>query len=457
MSDTVPPVLPPNATSPPPRIDGVPPIAPTSHRLPEGMRDWLPRQARQRASVAQRILSSVELCAYQRVALPAFEYVDTPSRGIGNGDAALRFVEPSTGKVAMIRSDVTPQIARLVASRYSDGPWPARFAYKATVMRRRRERARLDQQLLQVGLELVGSPAERGDLEVLECATRALRSAGVERFTVDLAHAQVSSSLVDLLPPEAQSDALECLALKDARELERVALRGALSKQARQALVALPTLHGGGELWSRANGVLAGTPAEAPLASLHRVWQAAVAADLAPHFVVDLGETREFYYYTGVMFHLLAEGPGEPLGSGGRYDALLERFQLPCPAAGFAFDVANVCWALDVCGGTEPPRQKLLVSVEPAQPGLANRAPQLLRELRSLGVACAEGPEPAEADAYCLRWDFTHRLRLGTETAALERVESGVEQALEHDSAEQLAKIVASELGLLDDIAQRWR
>ena len=49
---------------------------------------------------------------------------------------------------------------------------------------------------------------------------------------------------------------------------------------------------------------------------------------------------------------LLAKGPGEPLGVGGRYDHLLERFGAAAPATGFAFDVDNVMWALTTAGIT---------------------------------------------------------------------------------------------------------
>ena len=145
------------------------------------MRDWLPRQARRRARVSERVLSSLELFGYQRVELPLFEYADVLERGFGNTEDALCFVEPESGKITALRSDVTPQIARLISTRHPDGPWPARLSYQASVLRRRRERARLDQQLLQVGFELVGArPEQSGDLEVLEAATSVLQAAGLE-------------------------------------------------------------------------------------------------------------------------------------------------------------------------------------------------------------------------------------------------------------------------------------
>ena len=428
------------------------------------MRDWLPRQARRRALVSEQILARLELFGFQRVEVPPFEYADVLERGFGNSAEALRFVEPETGKIAALRSDVTPQIARLVSTRYPDGPWPARLCYRASVMRRRRERARLDQKVLQVGFELAGASEHGGDLEVLEAATSALRATGLDDFTVDLAHAQIALALLDRLPVTARADALECLALKDSAELGRVGARGGLVGRELAALVALPELHGGRELWPRAERALAGTIAEAPMRALERIWSEAVAARLAPNFVVDLGETREFYYYTGVMFHLLAEGPGEPLGSGGRYDTLFERFDLPCPAAGFAFDVSNVCWALGERGVAEVTLERVLVTG-----GTSEAATGVQRELRMRGVACASGPEPGcispdpASNLYAERWEYSHVLELPgagpaskpvlrrTETVA--GVCSAPHAAIEIDASDpaQLAQVVATHLRVVEE------
>jgi ATP phosphoribosyltransferase regulatory subunit len=427
------------------------------------MRDWLPRQARRRARVSERVLSSLELFGYQRVELPLFEYTDVLERGFGNAEEALCFVEPETGKITALRSDVTPQIARLVSTRHPDGPWPARLSYQASVLRRRRERARLDQQVLQVGFELVGPSAEQsGDLEVLEVATSALRATGLEDFTVDLAHAQIVGALVEPLTPKARAEALECLALKDQTELRRVGARAGLTGRSLDALVALPELHGGADVWPRAARALGGTAAEGPMRSLEGVWQAAVRAELAPNFVLDLGETREFYYYTGVMFHLLAEGPGEPLGSGGRYDTLFERFELPCPAAGFAFDISNTCWALDSQGKTDPSRRRVLITAPAGHSELALLAGSLQKQLRTRQVPCATGPEPHRSDAYALHWDYTHVLELGASGARLRAVAAGVvaEEASAGEATEllldgtdvgKLAQVVAGHLGVLEE------
>ncbi len=113
-------------------------------------------------------------------------------------------------------------------------------------------------------------------------------------------------------------------------------------------------------MFDRAAALFAGTPAEAPALELRALWDTARRADpeLAAALRIDLGEVRGFAYYTGAIFHLLAPGPGEPIGAGGRYDDLLARFDEPMPATGFALHLDPVAWALEAAGATdERPRR----------------------------------------------------------------------------------------------------
>lgn len=434
-------------------------------RLPAGMRDWLPQQARRRARVTARVMKSLELFGYDRVGVPPFEYVEVVGSSPGGGDAqSLRFVEPESGELVALRSDVTPQIARLVASRMADGPWPARLSYQAAVMRRRQERARLDHQVFQVGFELVGRGGLHGDLETLEASVGALKASGITHFTVDLAHAGIASSLLREVPAPARSQLAEGLSVKDARRVHDLAHRSGLRGRNLAALAGLTTLCGRADLWPRAERLLSGTPAQAPFESLRELWRSTTEARLAPNVVVDLGETRAFFYYTGFMFHLLSDGPGEPLASGGRYDTLFDRFGAPRPAAGCAFDLNNLCWALDVRGDHDPSPTKLLVV---ASNGTPESTAELLRTLRRRGLACAAAPsEAAEGQSdphgYGRAHGFSHVLapsplggaHLSAIAAKAEPVRGGREASevrafyLEASGPVALAEVVSAQLGV---------
>lgn len=412
-----------------------------NHPLPGGMRDLLPGEARRQSELGRRILESFELFGYQRVSLPAFEYAEVLEKGLGSLDPGdvLRFVEPETGHVVALRPDMTPQVARLVATRLADAPWPARLCYEGSVLRRRRERARLSRQIPQAGIELVGSEGPAGDLEVIEVAASAVRRAGLEDFVIDLGHAQVAGALLASVPEPHRAGLVEALGLKDGAVLSQRARQAGLAAPIVAALAELPALHGAADIWPRAERLLAGTAAAGPALELRRAHEAVIAAGIAPRVVVDLGETWNFAYYTGIMFQLLAPGPGQPVGSGGRYDGLLERFGVPQAAAGFAVDLDNLAWALSSSGRVEDPELRVLVVRTGESDEAAER--ELLSALRSRSIRCAPAPA-GDAAAYGRAWHYSHLVELAAGGATLHALAGGGQETLSGNAGE-LAQAVA--------------
>jgi ATP phosphoribosyltransferase regulatory subunit len=410
------------------------------HPLPAGMRDLLPTEARRQSALGRRLMAAFELFGFERVTLPVFEYADVLERGLGSldGNEVLRFVEPETGEVVALRPDMTPQVARLLATRLSNAPVPARLCYEGSVLRRRRERARRHRQIPQAGIELLGSQGPDGDLEVLSVATAAIRAAGLEHFTLDLGHAMVAASLLESVPAEHNEGLVEALARKDDREIVERGERAGLGGKDLEALAALPGLHGSGEeLWTSAERILGGTRAAGPLAELKALWQVARDRGLAPKLVIDLGETWNFAYYTGVMFQILAEGPGAAVGSGGRYDGLLARFGVPRAAAGFAVDLDNLGWALTNAGMTE---------AEPARILISGNSDGLILDLRRAGLRCAPAPD-ADARAYAEAWRYSHLLEVAAEKVALVKLADGSRTDLDPRDKSQLVARLLKLLG----------
>jgi ATP phosphoribosyltransferase regulatory subunit len=364
------------------------------HPLPAGMRDLLPEEAAERRALAKSVLDRIALHGYAVVTLPVFEFAEVLERGLGQLDPAdvLRFVEPESGEVAALRPDMTPQIARVVATRLRGRPPPFRLAYEGTVVRRRSGRARKHKQIPQVGAELAGVAGPEGDLELIALTADCLRASGLDRFTIDVGDAGIVRALLASYGPEEREVVSDALARKDAAAVPDPVLRATLD------------LSGGRDAIVDGVRLLAKTAAAGAVSRLLALFDAAVSRGLGEHLMADVGEVRGFAYYTGAMFHAYAAGTGDAIGSGGRYDELLARFGFDLPAAGFALDLDRVREARIAAGVSERPLVRVAVV------GGAS-AEKRATELRQRGlVAVVPAGSRAEARAWAAAWGFSHVL-----------------------------------------------
>jgi len=157
--------------------------------LPQGVRDILPEETGNIGAVESGILSVFERHGFKRVITPLLEYVDVLLLGVGENlkDRVLKFIDPSTGRVVAIRPDITPQIARVVATRMRDYPLPLKLCYSANVIRYAEPRRAKMSEVLQVGAECItGESSPKADAEMILMAIEALKKAGLKDFKIDI-------------------------------------------------------------------------------------------------------------------------------------------------------------------------------------------------------------------------------------------------------------------------------
>jgi len=383
----------------------VPPIGPTelTPMLPEGLRDLLPERAARRRAVARTVLSAFERYGYATVVPPAFERESVVARGVGGAvrRELLRFLDPEVGDVLVLRPDMTPQIARLVATRYREHPGPIRLSYEGSVVRRPRGRARRQRQLSQAGIECIGFAPPHADLEVIVATLEALHALGLRDLVVELSHAGALSAVIDALPAAVREPVADAVAVRD-HTVWRSLLSGAeLAHVERLASCA-------GEA-SELDGWSAGLRALGHADVVDAL--SAVVAGLegsGSRVIVDLGELRGRGYYTGLFFEVLADGVGSPLAGGGRYDALLGRYGAPRTATGAAIDLEAVESALAQRGLDHDPRPSKVLVV-----GRAGARAATAARLRAEGRAVSEcDPVDEETLSRLVAWEgYTEVLR----------------------------------------------
>ncbi len=296
--------------------------APHPALLPAGLRDLLPPYAESEAARVEQIMASFASHAYRRAEPPLLEFEDGFLRGSGAAVAeqSFRIMDPDSHRMMVLRADMTPQIARIAATRLAGAPRPLRLCYAGQCVRVTGNGpstgSSLDRQVPQAGIELIGADSEAADAEIIVVAVEALAEVGLARLSVDL-------TLPTLVPAVLDGAGL-------ARETRR-ALSHALDRKDAAGV----TAHGGalGQMLNRL--LMAAGPAAPALAALREADLPEEARALAERLeavvglvhaavpglrlTVDPVEFRGFRYHTGMALTVFSPGRHEELGRGGRY------------------------------------------------------------------------------------------------------------------------------------------
>src|SRR5206468_8622036 len=310
-----------------------------------------PEEAAQKRVVEERLLGVFRRWGYREVVRSAYEYFDVIAQGTDHelAERMFKMVDRESGRLLALRADITPQIARIVATRMRDESKPLRLAYVSNVFRYDEPHVGRYREFYQAGVELIGLPNPEGDAEMIAMTVEGLQALGLERFQIDVGQAAFFRGILEDLAADepAARELRSALGHKDQSALERLVGELHAPAAVTELLLALPALYGRGDVLDRAERLVKNVRSEAALQNLVEVYRLLRAYGLADAVLLDLGEVRGFDYYSGVHFEAYVSGLGASLVGGGRYDQMLGRFGYDCPATGFAFEVGRALLAME--------------------------------------------------------------------------------------------------------------
>jgi len=330
--------------------------------IPQGVATFLPVAAEAKRAVEAIVFAVFVERGYREIIPPTFEYLDVLAPGL---DAELieksyKVVDRATGRILVMRPDVTAQIARMVAMGMVEQPLPLRLCYSANVFRYEPEHAGRDREIFQIGVELIGPRGTAADVEPMMTAADCLTRLGITVFTIAMGQGAFFNALLRRtgLPVSVQGLLREAAARKDVPRMEALLYDAGVKGRAAKALLAVPGLFGGGEVLDEAARVAPrNEDCRRALARLRDVWERMTKAGWGEHLLLDMGEIRRMEYYTGLVFDIYADGLGTEVGGGGRYDSLIGRFGREMPSTGFAFDLDRLLQLRAMQGGASPQKR----------------------------------------------------------------------------------------------------
>lgn len=311
---------------------------------PEGTQDLLFDECIIRRNVENTIHSIFKKSGYSELITPGLEFFDVfnlSSRHFPQ-ESLYKLVD-SKGRLIVLRPDSTTPMARVVATRLKDAPLPLRLYYNQCVYNISPLLTGRSDQIVQTGIELIGSSSKTADLEVITTAVEVLSGCHSGKFSLEIGDIGFFRELVNKL--EVNDDMKE-----DIRSLIETknypALNDLLDKIGKNdithALKRLPRLFGGEEVFEKASKLFRDEKIDKILDNLKSVYKDVSQLCVDGEITVDLGMVNRVDYYTGIIIKGYLEGYGEEVLSGGRYDKLIAEFGYDVPATGFAVNVNAV-------------------------------------------------------------------------------------------------------------------
>lgn len=312
--------------------------------IPPGTRDVLPDEMRELRALHGSLLGAFEDFGYSEIRTPTIEYADVVSRGDQeSADDGYRFFD-DRGELLSLRTDMTIPIARLVATRFGEVDPPWRLSYIANSYRAvTPQRARL-REFGQAGIELIGVDGADCVAEVVEVLDTSLKAVGLPEAVISLGEAGLWAALVrDFGGSEATVESSSRrLVDHDIVGLGAdLASCGDFDSGQVDSLLEVTQLRGGFDLVSAVRG-RGGPLFENALDRLEETLSGIEGRSVAGRVQVDFGMLRDLGYYTGSILQVFDPSVGEPVGGGGRYDGLMQRFGVDQPAAGFSLYVEAI-------------------------------------------------------------------------------------------------------------------
>ena len=145
---------------------------------PEGVRDIYEEEYEKKLILQDRLNEQLRRYGYHPIQTPMFEFFDIFGREIGTTPSRdlYKFFDKE-GNTLVLRPDLTPSVARCVATYFGGEDLPVRLSYMGnTFINNSRYQGRL-KETTQLGAELVGDPSVDADAEIISLVVACLKAA----------------------------------------------------------------------------------------------------------------------------------------------------------------------------------------------------------------------------------------------------------------------------------------
>ncbi|MDR1116967.1 MAG: ATP phosphoribosyltransferase regulatory subunit [Oscillospiraceae bacterium] len=312
--------------------------------IPNGTRDYLFDECGKRRTLENALSRMFSKHGYGEMKSPTLEYYDTFTR-TGNApfEENMYKLIDRDGRILVLRPDSTTPVARVFAAKLKHLALPQRVFYIQSVFRSGAAHTGSSAETVQAGAELIGAGGLRADLEVITLAISALEECGVEKFHIEIGHCGLFKALISELTDDTET----AEEIRKTVERKNYAALGDILQpfgdtSAAAALKKLVGMFGGDEILGEARKLSSVPQAAECVEYLENLFLELKRAGYEDKIRFDMGLVQQIEYYTGIVFQGFAEGVGEAVLKGGRYDYLTSSFGAEAEAIGFGLNIDSL-------------------------------------------------------------------------------------------------------------------
>ncbi len=287
-----------------------------------GTRDFYPKDMRKRRTLLKSLRKTIELYGYDEYDAPLLESLDLYAAKSSPEiiERQSYVFEDRGGDRIVVRPEMTPSIARMIAAKQRELPSVLRwYSFPECWRYERPQKGRL-RNFLQANVDLIGSDSIEADVEVIDLALSMIRDLGIDMSKIEVRindRRLLEAWLTDAgITQENQANTLSLL--DERAKLEQDVFRTRLLEWSslESADTLIKKLNLSPEALSTDEKAVRLCETQKQLSKLG--WQENVK--------IDVSIIRGFVYYTGIVFEVY-ETSGEfrrAIFGGGRYDGLVE-------------------------------------------------------------------------------------------------------------------------------------
>ncbi len=304
-----------------------------------GLDDAFGARAKALRTLQFKLREVYEKAGFSEVIPTLVERPEALNSGAGSflSDQTVVFTDPADAGLLAIRPDMTPQIARIVATRLTHKAI-LKLHYSGQVMLARPDVRTGSRQQWQTGVECLGLASVDGDVEVMHLAALSMAAAGFTRPVLQVGHMGLIAALIEGTKASLETW-VDLISRYSPEDITAHLATETLSDAAKNALKALSA--GGADAdWLLANKGQINDDfdtAADDLLNLVRTVENKLSGEV--EIVIDAAVTPRFLYHSGMVFTGFASGSSHALLHGGRYDEMMAAHGRDMPAIGFSFDL----------------------------------------------------------------------------------------------------------------------